>query len=71
MAKKDVSKLISAMGVLMTIITALVAAVKRKGGMDEDIYRLATPEGEGLIEKIAELIAQVGQSANSTFPPFG
>lgn len=66
--KKDVSVLVSALGVLMGIITALVAAVKKKGGTDEDFYRLATPEGENLIEKIAEMIVQAGQKAKGAFP---
>lgn len=61
MAKKNVSTLVSALGVLMSIITALVSAVRKQGGTDEDIHRLATPEGESLIEKIAELIVNAGK----------
>ena len=59
--KKDVSLLVSALGVLMSIITALVSAVRKQGGMDADIYRLATPEGESLLDKIAALIVQAGK----------
>lgn len=65
--KKDVSMLVSALGVLMGIITALVAAVKKKGGSDDDFYRLATPEGENLIEKIADMIVQAGRKAKCAF----
>ena len=62
MAKnKDASAIVSALGVLMSIITALVSAVKKQGGMDADIYRLATPEGESLIERIAALIVEAGK----------
>lgn len=57
-SKKDTSAIVSALGVLMSIITALVSAVRKQGGTDADIYRLATPEGESLIEKIAALIVQ-------------
>lgn len=63
MARKNVSNLVSAMGVLMSIITALVVAVKKNGGTDEDIYRLATPEGESIIEKIAQIISTAGKKA--------
>ena len=59
-SKKDTSAIVSALGVLMSIITALVSAVRKQGGTDADIYRLATPEGESLIGKIAELIVQAG-----------
>ncbi len=70
MSKKNVSVLVSALGVLMGITTALVAAVKKRGGTDEDFYRLATPEGENLIEKIAEIIVQGGRKAKCAFPIF-
>lgn len=60
-SKKDTSAIVSALGVLMSIITALVSAVRKQGGTDADIYRLATPEGESLIEKIAALIVQAGK----------
>ncbi len=61
MARKDVSVIVSALGVLMSIITALVSAVRKQGGTDVDIYRLATPEGESTIEKIAALVVQAGK----------
>ena len=58
-SKKDTSAIVSALGVLMSIITALVSSVRKQGGTDADIYRLATPEGESLLDKIATLIVQV------------
>lgn len=58
---KNKSAIVSALGVLMSIITALVSAVRKHGGTDADIYRLATPEGESLLEKIAELIVQASK----------
>ena len=60
-SKKDTSAIVSALGVLMSIITALVSAVRKQGGTDADIYRLATPEGESLLDKIAALIVQAGK----------
>ena len=60
-SKKDTSAIVSALGVLTSIITALVSAVRKQGGTDADIYRLAIPEGENLIEKIAALIVQAGK----------
>ena len=60
-SKKDTSAIVSALGVLMSIITALVFAVRKQGGTDADIYRLATPEGESLLDKIAALIVQAGK----------
>ena len=67
MAKKDVSVIVSALGVLMSIITNLVSLVRKRGGTDEDIYRLATPEGESLLEKIADLIVVAGRFAGKVY----
>lgn len=61
MARKNVPAIVSALGILTSIITALVFAVRKQGGTDTDIYRLATPEGESIIEKIAALIVQSGK----------
>lgn len=58
---KNKSAIVSALGVLTSIITALVSAVRKHGGTDADIYRLATPEGESLLEKIAKLIVQASK----------
>ena len=56
MAKKDIPLVVSGMGLAMSIITSLADAVRKLGGKDEDIHRLATPEGAGLIQKFAELV---------------
>jgi hypothetical protein len=55
MSKK--SDLVSGMGVAMNIVTSLVSEVKKRGGDDEDIHRLTTPEGAETLGQIAELIA--------------
>lgn len=65
MKKKNVSAIVSALGVLTSIFTALVSAVRKNGGAEEDLYRLATPEGENLIDEIAKLIIKAGNKALS------
>lgn len=67
MAKKDVSAVVSGMGVAMNIITELVAEVKKCGGTDEDIHRLATPKGEKLIEQFAKMIVGTGKVRGTEF----
>lgn len=64
---KQKSELISAVGVLLSIVTALVTAVRKYGGDNEDIYRLATPDGETLVDKIGKLLAEAGQSVKNLF----
>lgn len=67
MSKKNVSAIISALGVLMTIISELVALVRQFGGQDEDIHRLATPEGRSALEQVARLIVETGRKTRSAF----
>lgn len=54
--KKDVAPILSAMGVLMSIVTDLVKFVTKLGGTMEAIHRLATPEGAETLEKVAKVI---------------
>ena len=56
MAKKDVPAIIRGLGVGMSILQLLMAKVMAIGGTEEDVHRLATPEGETLLEKLADLI---------------
>lgn len=58
MAKKDVSAIVSGMGMALSILQSLADKAKKKGCTDEDLHRLATPEGEAILEKIADLIAE-------------
>lgn len=67
MAKKTASPLVGWLGVLMSIITALRSAVLKQGGADEDLHRLATPEGEDLINQMAVLIVG-GKPAENRYP---
>lgn len=55
------SDIVSGMGLAMSIITNLVSKVKKAGGTDEDIHRLATPDGEVVLEKIADIIVSSKQ----------
>jgi len=59
MAKKDVSTIISGMGVALALVEGLVKRVRRAGGSDEDIHRMVTDEGSTTMDQIAALI--VGQ----------
>jgi len=58
MAKKDVWAIMSGMGVGVSILDKLVIAAKKHGCTEEDVHRLATPEGEPLIEQFATIMAQ-------------
>lgn len=57
MPKQDVSAIVSGAGLAASIWTALDRAVRKAGGTDHDIHRLATPDGEETLGKIAVLIA--------------
>jgi len=56
--RKNVEPIVSAMGVVTSIVTDLVGLVKKMGGTMESIYRLATPEGKNTLEAVARLIVQ-------------
>ncbi len=64
-SKKDRSAIVSGAGLLTSIFTNLVKEVKERGGDDEDIHRLTTPEGSSLLGKIADLIVRAGQGMES------
>ena len=67
MAKKDVEAIVSASGMMSEVWWKLVKAVKERGGSAENIHRLATPAGDELINKFAELVVGVAPAAASTF----
>jgi len=54
------SSIVSGMGLATSIIVGLVKAVKKWGGTDEDVHRLATPEGEVLLDEIGRIVAEKG-----------
>ena len=58
---KNVSSIVSGMGVAVAIVDGLMKAAKRAGLLDEAIHNLArpeNPENEGLFDKFVELLAQ-------------
>jgi hypothetical protein len=62
MAKRTDSKikdLIAAAGVLMTLILAFVNGLRNRGVTGEAVYRLATPEGEGLLAQILDAVSVI------------
>lgn len=65
--KKDVAPILSAMGVITSIVTDLVKFVTKLGGTMEAIYRLATPEGAETLEKVAKVITDDFQKAKNAF----
>lgn len=67
MVKKDVSAIVSATGLIASVWTELIQLVKERGGANEDIHRLATPEGRPLLAKFADLIVDAGQTIGKVF----
>lgn len=61
MPRQNISSLVSGMGIAMGLVTSLVSEVQKRGGTDENIYRLVTPGGEDVLGKIAELIVGSGK----------
>jgi len=53
-SKLDKSVIVA--GLVASIFTMLVKKVREAGGNDEDIHRLATPDGETLLGKMADLV---------------
>lgn len=57
MSKRSVEAVVTAMGQLLAIVVALVAAIKKRGvDVGEAFCRLASADGAATIDKIAELI---------------
>ena len=55
-SKLDKSAIVAGAGLAASIFIALVKKVLELGGTDEDIHRLATPDGETILGKVAEII---------------
>ena len=50
------SNIVSAAGLLTGIFTRMMAEVEKKGGGEEDVHRLTTPEADSIWPQIAEVI---------------
>ncbi|MFA6993667.1 MAG: hypothetical protein WC268_03675 [Patescibacteria group bacterium] len=60
--KKNVAAVVTAMGQLLSIIIALVAAIKKRGADVGEVFcRLASEEGAAVLEKIAELMVSTAK----------
>lgn len=55
-SKEEISAIVSGAGLLTAVWTDLIQAVHERGGTNEDIYRLNTPEGRLAIGKMADII---------------
>lgn len=61
MAKqRNVSAIVGGAGFVAHLFTELEAAVRERGGTDEDIHRVVTPEGKTTIGEIADIIVRDG-----------
>ena len=67
MAKKDVSSIVSGMGVGMAILTSLMEKAKKRGLPEESIHRLATPQGDALLDKMVAVLAETAATIGSIF----
>ncbi len=56
MAKNDVAGMVGGAGLLTSIFSKLNTAVAKKGGTAEQLHRLAKPEGDVVIDQMADLI---------------
>jgi hypothetical protein len=61
MAKKNVSAIVSGAGLISSVWTELVIGVQKRGGKDEDLYRLATPYGAALLDRIVTMLVDAGK----------
>jgi hypothetical protein len=57
-SKAKASAIIAGAGWVAGVFISLANRVHEMGGSDEDIHRLATPEGEKILDQIAEIIAR-------------
>lgn len=48
--------MVSAIGVVLAIVTDFMAVIRELGGTDEDFYRLSKPEGKAVLRKMAQLV---------------
>lgn len=65
--RKQKSEFLSALGLFFEIWRLIVDAVKARGGGDDQFRRLATPEGRGVVEQIADLIIAGKRAASQKF----
>ena len=62
MGKKNPSAIVAGAGFVSDLMLRLQRLVIKKGGTDEDLYRLVTPDGEDTLGQVAQLIVHSGGS---------
>mgnify|MGYP001566810542 CR=1 FL=1 len=67
MAKKEVSAIVSGMGVGMAILTSLMEKAKKRGLSEESIHRLATPQGDALLDKMVAVLTEATAAVGNAF----
>lgn len=67
MAKKEVSAIVSGMGVGMAILTSLMEKAKKRGLPEESIHRLATPQGDALLDKMVAVLTEATATVGNVF----
>lgn len=70
-SKLDKSMIIAGAGLVASIFTMLVKKVREAGGTDEDIHRLATPDGEDILNKVAEMIVSANRQTFKIMVDYG
>ncbi len=64
MARKDPAHLVGGAGLLTGIFTKLSDAVEARGGTNEHFHRLTRPDGDELIQAMAQIIVDAGAILN-------
>lgn len=54
-------QMVAGMGIATTIIQTLVAEIKKAGGQEDDVHRLATPDASDVWKEIAQVIVKKEQ----------
>lgn len=68
MTKKNVSSIVSGMGLGLSILTTLAAKAKRVGLTDEELHGLATSDGEKYIEELVASMVKARNTGREKFP---
>lgn len=66
-SKEEKSAIVAASGMISAVWLALQSAVRERGGSDEDLYHLNTPDGKSIIAMMAEaIVASNGKQAKTS-----
>ena len=66
--KSKISAMVSGAGMAADVWTRLDGAVKKQGGIDEDLHLLARDEGQPMIDMIAALLVKAGAATRNVYP---